>query len=84
MVLPDGPAGPARVLKRGILYLALASQVPIVPLRITASRSVTLSTWDHKQYPLPFSRLRIQVGDAIAVTGESFAQAEHDLNQALG
>jgi lysophospholipid acyltransferase (LPLAT)-like uncharacterized protein len=84
VLLPDGPAGPPRVLRRGILHLAVVSKVPIVPLRVTASRAISLGTWDHKQWPLPFSRLRIQVGGPIAVTEDSFTQAEHDLCQALG
>lgn len=84
VLLPDGPAGPARVLKRGILHMALGSNVSIVPLQVTASRAFSAGTWDHKQYPLPFSRLRIQVGRPIPVTGDGFAQAEQELCEALG
>lgn len=84
VLLPDGPAGPARVLKRGILHVALASNVPIVPLRVTASRAFVAGTWDRKEYPLPFTRLRIQVGDPIAVADVGILQAERDLRVALG
>jgi lysophospholipid acyltransferase (LPLAT)-like uncharacterized protein len=41
---PDGPDGPAFVLKKGIFYLALESKVPIVPLRFSLSSYRELKT----------------------------------------
>ncbi len=74
VVLPDGPAGPRRVLKRGVLHLAADSGVPIVPLRLEASRSITLPTWDRKEFPAPFSTIRLHIGRPIAV---AVAELDH-------
>ncbi len=55
-ISPDGPYGPVRVLKKGVLHLALQSGVPIVPLTISASRFIPWPSWDSKKFPLPFNR----------------------------
>jgi lysophospholipid acyltransferase (LPLAT)-like uncharacterized protein len=39
-ISPDGPYGPPRLLKKGVLHVALKSGVPIVPLTIVALRRV--------------------------------------------
>ncbi len=84
VLLPDGPSGPARVLRKGILHIALASGVPIVPLSVTASRCVRTRSWDRKQHPVPFSTLRVQVGRPISVTETTFREAEVHVSAALG
>jgi lysophospholipid acyltransferase (LPLAT)-like uncharacterized protein len=82
--LPDGPHGPPRVLKKGVLHVALESAVPIVPLRLTASAGARLPTWDRKWLPLPFSRLELHVGTPIKVQEATLTHAEQQLLQALG
>lgn len=84
VLLPDGPGGPPRVLKKGVLHVALQSNVPVVPLHVTASRWVTTRSWDRKQHPVPFSVLRTHVCRPITVTERTFHQAERDLREALG
>ena len=77
VIMPDGPAGPRRTLKRGVLHLAAETNLPIVPLRFAASRSVVVPTWDRKEIPLPFSTIRLEIGRPIAV-------AQGDLELAAG
>jgi lysophospholipid acyltransferase (LPLAT)-like uncharacterized protein len=83
VLLPDGPGGPPRVLKHGVLHIASASGVPIVPLRLSASRTIRWPAWDRKQFPLPFSRLRIRIGLPIRVSGDTLDEAERRLLEAL-
>lgn len=83
-LFPDGPAGPPRVLKKGILHIARESEVPIVPLRVTASRFLATRSWDRKQHPVPFSRIRVRVGEPVEVTEKNFEQAERRVREALG
>ena len=42
MVTPDGPKGPAQVAKMGVIQLARASGLPIVPLAFGCSKKNTL------------------------------------------
>jgi lysophospholipid acyltransferase (LPLAT)-like uncharacterized protein len=84
VLLPDGPNGPPKVLKRGILHIAHQSHVAIVPLRIVASRFLVIKTWDLKQVPLPFSKVRIHIGQPITVNEHTFDHAEQKLCLDLG
>lgn len=83
-VSPDGPYGPPKVLKKGVLHIALQSGVPIVPLTIRPSRYVSLPTWDSKKIPLPFGRIRVVVHEPVRVTTDNFDEARSRLVSALG
>ena len=54
---PDGPYGPALVVKDGVLDLAQQTGLPIVAIRICCSQALRLPTWDRKLIPLPGSRV---------------------------
>lgn len=85
LMMPDGPAGPPKVLKKGVLYMSLQSGVPIVPLRILTPRQIVLrKTWEGKRIPLPFSTIRVVYGEPIPVTSENFEEAAEKLAVALG
>ncbi len=64
----DGPKGPAREIKPGILYLAQKTGLPIVPITNAASRRLQFSrSWDHFLFPLPLSRAVVIHGAPIFV-----------------
>lgn len=81
---PDGPAGPPRVLKHGVLHLAAESGLAIVPLRFNVSPLISLSSWDRKQIAIPFSRIEVGIGDPIVVAADAPDRAERQLLDALG
>jgi len=78
VINPDGPNGPAFVLKRGILHLSLKSNVPIVPLRLSSSSFQELKTWDRKKFARPFSTIEMKICEPVYVTSENFEYV-HDL-----
>ncbi|HWO11948.1 MAG TPA: DUF374 domain-containing protein, partial [Polyangiaceae bacterium] len=80
---PDGPAGPARVLKKGVLHVSAQTGVPIVPVRIRCSRSVTLRSWDRKIIPLPFGTIRVHFAAPIRVDPADLAAAQAALEAEL-
>jgi lysophospholipid acyltransferase (LPLAT)-like uncharacterized protein len=82
-IAPDGPAGPARVAKRGVGHIAAQTGVPIVPLRFTLSRALALPTWDRKRLPLPFSTITVRFGRPIAVDAGNFDEAIREMAEAL-
>ena len=84
LIAPDGPRGPARSLKKGVLHMALQSGVPIVPLRISATRCFRTRSWDRKMQPLPFSTIHVVVGSPIVVTTSTFEETSASLALALG
>lgn len=82
-MFPDGPAGPPRRLKKGVLHLAAQTGLPVVPLRFEPSRALRLPGWDGKLLPLPFSTLRVVCGAPIAVDAADLEGAARTLEAAL-
>jgi lysophospholipid acyltransferase (LPLAT)-like uncharacterized protein len=82
-ISPDGPKGPARSLKKGVLHMALQSGVPIVPLAISASHFVPVPSWDSKKHPLPFSKIKVVMHEAIYVDRQNFEEAAVQIMNAL-
>ena len=61
IMVPDGPRGPARHLKRGILVLARVSGAPVLAMGFAADRRWRLNSWDRLIIPRPFARVRVCV-----------------------
>jgi lysophospholipid acyltransferase (LPLAT)-like uncharacterized protein len=81
---PDGPHGPARQVRDGVLELALGAGRPVVALRFELSRGLRLPTWDRKWVPLPFSRMRVVYTRVDAVTFETREARRAEIARALG
>jgi len=64
----DGPHGPYRQSKPGVLFLAAKLGYPIVPLTFSADRYWILeSTWDKFLIPKPFSKCVVAMGRPISI-----------------
>ena len=83
VITPDGPKGPPQVLKKGVLHIAAGSGVPVVPVRLSASPSIRLKTWDGKWLPLPFSRIVVTFAAPIEVTSENLDEAARELEREM-
>lgn len=66
---PDGPQGPRWKFQPGAVYLAAKTGLPIVPITGSASRAHYFGSWDSFQFPLPFSRGVLNIGEPYFVTG---------------
>lgn len=62
-VTPDGPKGPARVCKTGVVALAKLTGRPIVLMGLDYSRSWRLRNWDRFALPWPFARVDVVLED---------------------
>ncbi len=82
-ISPDGPAGPPRSLKKGVLHIARDSGVPIIPVKLEVTPAIPFPTWDRKRLPLPFSRIVVVFGQPIQVTEENFDEAARALPAVL-
>ena len=72
----DGPRGPARIVQRGVVFLAGATEQPILPYHIESDRYWTLNSWDRTQIPKPFSRVALVIGPPIQVLSTDDATLE--------
>jgi lysophospholipid acyltransferase (LPLAT)-like uncharacterized protein len=81
----DGPKGPAREVKAGILYLAQKTGLPIIPIANAVSRKLEFPrAWDRFQVPLPFSRAVVIHGPPVFVGPQDELQAKaRELKAAL-
>ena len=53
----DGSHGPARVMKPGIIGLAMETDMPIFAIHIACKPVLHLKTWDRTRIPLPFGKI---------------------------
>jgi lysophospholipid acyltransferase (LPLAT)-like uncharacterized protein len=64
----DGPLGPYRVAKPGVLILARESGVPVLPWAVAVRPPLRLTRrWDRQLVPLPFCRMRVDEAPLIEV-----------------
>lgn len=63
---PDGPKGPKHVAKPGIIAAARLTNLPIVPIGLSA-RGKTLGSWDGFLAIKPFSKIHVVIGAPIVV-----------------
>jgi lysophospholipid acyltransferase (LPLAT)-like uncharacterized protein len=64
----DGPLGPYRVAKPGVLIVARESGIPIQPWAVSIRPAWRLNgRWDRHLVPLPFGRLRVDQGAPIRI-----------------
>jgi lysophospholipid acyltransferase (LPLAT)-like uncharacterized protein len=64
----DGPKGPRRRVKGGIVDVARRSGVAIVPMCAVADRQWVLTkSWDQFKIPKPFARIAVAYGEPIPV-----------------
>lgn len=70
-ITPDGPEGPAYVIKPGSAFLAQKANALILPLGAYARHGYRLNRWDTYTVPYPFSRISIHVGEAMDVAKDA-------------
>ena len=76
-ITPDGPRGPARIVKPGLVHLASRTGLPVLPVASAARRAWVMPSWDGFRVPWPFAVVRIAYGDPIQVpSGLDAAQVE--------
>lgn len=83
---PDGPFGPAYVMKPGLAYIAQKAGAIILPVGAYTRHGYRLNRWDRYTIPYPFSRISVEVGAPIEVEKGADLTAvnqslSHTLNQ---
>jgi hypothetical protein len=67
-ITPDGPRGPRRQMKTGIIFLASHSGRVIIPTAYACRRSWRIrGNWTDMQLPVPFTRIHARGGPAFVV-----------------
>jgi hypothetical protein len=66
-ITPDGPRGPRREIKMGVLNITRMTGCPVVPFAFEAEHCWRLKSWDQFIIPKPFSRAVFVYGNPIRV-----------------
>ncbi len=64
----DGPRGPLGVVKPGLLLIAQATGMPIIPTIVSAEKKWVFNSWDRFMVPKPFSRVMIRFCDEVYIS----------------
>jgi lysophospholipid acyltransferase (LPLAT)-like uncharacterized protein len=82
---PDGPRGPRRDLKPGVVAAAQRAGVKILPIHAEADRAWRFKSWDSFMLPKPFARVRIVYGAPFSVEAGTagFARGLEEATMAL-
>ncbi len=65
VIIPDGPRGPRRELKEGVIHLARITGRPVIPMTFACSRGRRFNSWDKCLLPYPFGRGVYAYGEPI-------------------
>ena len=86
-VTVDGPRGPRRRVKGGVVDVARRSGVAILPLVAVADRAWVLRSWDEFKIPKPFARIAVRYAEPVTVPettqGLAFGAAKAQVKQGL-
>ena len=70
LVTPDGPQGPAREAKAGVIALGQLTGRALLPMSYAAAWSWRAPGWDRPLIPLPFSPVAIAVGAPLRLPAD--------------
>ncbi len=80
----DGPRGPCRRAKPGIVHLATALSAPVYPISFSATRVWMLRSWDRAVLARPFSRVVAEIGEPVHLEpGEPVERSLERIDRAL-
>lgn len=87
-IVPDGPRGPYHRVKPGVIRLAADIGLTLLPASVAAHPCLVLMRrWDRMEIPLPFSRVRLNIGMPVVIPGDlgghSIGWWEEHLGEAL-
>jgi lysophospholipid acyltransferase (LPLAT)-like uncharacterized protein len=82
-VQTDGPQGPPRISKIGIVSLARLTRRPVTPVCFSARPAWRFRSWDGTLLPLPFARVTCRYGNPIPIDPEADDAEEERQRQHL-
>jgi len=83
-ITPDGPTGPPKIPKPGIVRAAQATSAAIIPTSVFATRRWGFTNWDTFYLEKPFGEIFIHYGDPIYLDKElSYQEAENQFQEGM-
>jgi lysophospholipid acyltransferase (LPLAT)-like uncharacterized protein len=76
-ITPDGPKGPAKEFKEGLVFVAKATGLPIVLVAVQVKNEKVFNSWDRFRLPLLFSRINVIYDEPL------YVDRKQDSNQVI-
>jgi len=80
---PDGPKGPRRRVKPGVVATAKLTRLPIIPVSFSARPTWRLGSWDGTLLPRPFARGVYHYGEPIVVPRDADEAEQERIRERL-
>ena len=80
---PDGPKGPPKQIKKGIINMSLMSGAPIQAVNFKCNYSFKIPSWDKKIFPLPFSKIIVEYPRQLKSQNCDFETLKKELKEQL-
>ncbi|HEY4099548.1 MAG TPA: lysophospholipid acyltransferase family protein [Gemmatimonadales bacterium] len=75
-ITPDGPRGPRRDIKPGIVRAAQRAGAQILPLHAVSASAWSMGSWDRMLVPKPFAQIDVAYGEPFSVSSGPDGLAE--------
>lgn len=84
-IFPDGPEGPAYIVKSGLTFVARKTEAYIVPVGCYCRKAYHIPRWDRFTLPVPFCKIHVQIGRPFTVSKEQsdLDEVNHHLEDTL-
>jgi lysophospholipid acyltransferase (LPLAT)-like uncharacterized protein len=86
-ITPDGPRGPRERCQPGVIYLAKRNRMAVVPIGVSFTPAMVMSSWDRFMVPLPFARCMVVYGEPVrydeSMSDEAISGATRDLDRRI-
>lgn len=73
-ITPDGPTGPRREVKPGIIYLAQKTDSIIIPIGVAFRKKKMFSSWDRFELPCPLTKAGLVLGNPLEVNEKELTE----------
>ena len=84
LVACDGPAGPFKEMKYGVLEMSKQANIPVVAVKFSASKYFTMPGWDRKIAPYPFSTITVEYQKPVFVTEGNYEESAKIVAEGMG
>jgi len=64
---PDGPKGPRKRIKEGLIRTAYLTKLPIVFIAVDIQKEKVFDSWDKFRFPYPFTKINISYSEPFYV-----------------
>jgi lysophospholipid acyltransferase (LPLAT)-like uncharacterized protein len=77
-ITPDGPKGEKEKIKKGLLYLAYFTGLPIIPVAVDVDKAIIFNSWDSFRLPKIGAKIFVSYGNPIWIKTKDEIALKYD------